>query len=48
MPTWMGMTPMGCMIDVTDLQGAAVYLAAEASDMMTGHDLIIDAGYCCW
>jgi NAD(P)-dependent dehydrogenase (short-subunit alcohol dehydrogenase family) len=48
MPTWMGMTPMGCMIDVTDLQGAAVYLAAAASDMMTGHDLIIDAGYCCW
>ena len=48
MPTWMGMTPMGCMIDVTDLQGAAVYLASEASDFMTGHDLIIDAGYCCW
>jgi NAD(P)-dependent dehydrogenase (short-subunit alcohol dehydrogenase family) len=48
MPTWMGMTPMGCMIDVTDLQGAAVYLASQASDMMTGHDLIIDAGYCCW
>ena len=48
MPTWMGMTPMGCMIDVTDLQGGAVYLASEASDMMTGHDLIIDAGYCCW
>ena len=48
MPTWMGMTPMGCMIDVTDLQGAAVYLASEASDMMTGNDLIIDAGYCCW
>jgi NAD(P)-dependent dehydrogenase (short-subunit alcohol dehydrogenase family) len=48
MPTWMGMTPMGCMIDVTDLQGAAVYLAAPASDMMTGSDLIIDAGYCCW
>jgi sorbose reductase len=48
MPTWMAMTPMGCMIDVTDLQGAAVYLAAPASDMMTGSDLIIDAGYCCW
>jgi NAD(P)-dependent dehydrogenase (short-subunit alcohol dehydrogenase family) len=48
LPTWMGMTPMGRMIDVTDLQGAAVYLASEASDMMTGNDLIIDAGYCCW
>ena len=48
MPTWMGMTPMGTMINVTDLQGAAVYLASPASDMMTGSDLVIDAGYCCW
>jgi NAD(P)-dependent dehydrogenase (short-subunit alcohol dehydrogenase family) len=48
MPIWMGMTPMGCMLEVTDLQGAVVYMASEASDMMTGNDLIIDAGYCCW
>lgn len=48
MPTWMGMTPMGTMINVTDLQGAVVYLAAPASDLMTGSDLRIDAGYCCW
>jgi NAD(P)-dependent dehydrogenase (short-subunit alcohol dehydrogenase family) len=48
MPTWMGMTPMGQMIQVTDLQGAIVYLASPASDMMTGSDLVIDAGYCCW
>lgn len=45
---WMQMTPMGRMCDVTDLQGAVVYLASEASDMMTGHDLVIDGGYCCW
>ena len=28
-PTWMGLTPMGQVLDVTDLQGAVVYLAAE-------------------
>jgi NAD(P)-dependent dehydrogenase (short-subunit alcohol dehydrogenase family) len=48
MPTWMGMTPMGQMVEVTDLQGAIVYLACEASDMMTGHDMVVDAGYCVW
>ena len=46
--TWMGMTPMGRMAEVTDLQGAVVYLASSASDYMTGHDMVIDGGYCCW
>ncbi len=48
LPIWMGMTPMGVMAEVTDLQGAVVYLAAPASDYMTGHDMIIDGGYCAW
>lgn len=48
LPTWMGMTPMGRMAEVTDLQGAVVYLASSASDYMTGHDMVIDGGYCCW
>jgi NAD(P)-dependent dehydrogenase (short-subunit alcohol dehydrogenase family) len=48
MPTWMGMTPAHVMGEVTDLQGAAVYLAGETSDFVTGNDLIIDGGYCCW
>ncbi len=48
LPTWMGMTPMARMGEVTDLQGAAVYLSSEASDFMTGADLIIDGGYCAW
>ena len=48
MPTWMGMTPAHVMGEVTDLQGAAVYLAGETSDFMTGNDLIIDGGYCAW
>ena len=48
MPEWLRLTPMGTMGQVTDLQGAVVYLAAEASDFMTGHDMIIDGGYCVW
>ncbi|MBC7870117.1 MAG: glucose 1-dehydrogenase [Chitinophagaceae bacterium] len=48
MPVWMAMTPMKRMAEVTDLQGAVVYLASEASDFMTGNDMIIDGGYCCW
>lgn len=48
LPKWMALTPQGKMGEVTDLQGAVVYLAAEVSDFMTGHDLIIDGGYCVW
>ncbi len=48
LPHWMGRTPMNRMAEVTDLQGAVVYLAAEVSDFMTGCDLIIDGGYCAW
>lgn len=48
LPQWLALTPMHCLGDVTDLQGAVVYLAAEVSDFMTGADLIIDGGYCVW
>jgi len=36
------------MGEVTELQGAVVYLAGEASDFMTGHDLVVDGGYGVW
>jgi NAD(P)-dependent dehydrogenase (short-subunit alcohol dehydrogenase family) len=42
------MIPMGKLGQVTDLQGAVVFMASEVSDMMTGTDLVIDGGYCCW
>lgn len=45
---WRSRTPMGRMAEVTDLQGAAVFLASSASDFMTGHDLVIDGGYAAW
>jgi NAD(P)-dependent dehydrogenase (short-subunit alcohol dehydrogenase family) len=48
LPIWLEKTPMGKMVTPADLQGAVVYLASPASDLMTGADLSIDAGYCCW
>ena len=48
LPIWTALTPQHCMAEVTDFQGAVVYLASEASDYMTGSDLIIDGGYTSW
>ena len=48
LPTWLQFTPMNRLGEVTELQGAVVYLASEASDFMTGHDMVIDGGYCVW
>jgi len=48
LPKWKELTPMGRLAETRDLQGAAVYLASPASDFMTGADLVIDGGYCCW
>jgi len=48
LPRWMDMTPMRRMAKTEELQGALVYLASEASDFMTGSDIVIDGGYSCW
>lgn len=47
-PIWMSLVPQHRMAEVTDLQGAVVYLASEASDYVTGSNLIIDGGYTSW
>lgn len=47
-PEWRRLTPMARLGEVTDLQGAAVFLAAAASDFVTGHDLVVDGGYTVW
>ena len=48
LPKWLEKIPMARLAVPEDLQGAAVFLAGEASDYMTGSDILIDGGYCTW
>ena len=45
---WVASIPAGRLGEVTDLQGAIVYLASPASDYMTGHNLVIEGGQTLW
>jgi len=48
LPFWTELTPVGRLGEIEDLQGAVVFLASDASDFMTGHDMVIDGGYSVW
>ena len=37
--------PLGRIAQTKDITGAVIYLASEASDMVTGHVLLIDGGW---
>ncbi|XP_014162151.1 uncharacterized protein LOC102035220 [Geospiza fortis] len=45
---WLADIPAGRLAQPTDLQAAVVYLASEASDYMTGHNLVIEGGQSLW
>uniref|UniRef100_A0A8C8H7L3 D-arabinitol 2-dehydrogenase [ribulose-forming] n=1 Tax=Oncorhynchus tshawytscha TaxID=74940 RepID=A0A8C8H7L3_ONCTS len=45
---WLSVIPAGRLALVTDLQAAVVYLASDASDYMTGHNLVIEGGQSLW
>lgn len=40
------MIPMGRDAKATELKGAYVYLASDASSYTTGSDILVDGGYC--
>ncbi|XP_041639833.1 3-oxoacyl-[acyl-carrier-protein] reductase 2, chloroplastic isoform X2 [Cheilinus undulatus] len=45
---WLSDIPAGRLAQVTDLQAAVVFLASDASDYMTGHNLVIEGGQSLW
>jgi len=45
---WKEQIPLGQLAVLDDLQGAILFLASEASDYMTGADIVIDGGYSVW
>ena len=41
-------TPMGRMANVDEMVGPAVFLLSDAASFVTGVDLLVDGGSCCW
>ncbi|OJF95609.1 SDR family oxidoreductase [Pararhizobium antarcticum] len=41
-------TPMQRMADVNEMVGPAVFLLSDAASFVTGVDLLVDGGFCCW
>jgi 2-deoxy-D-gluconate 3-dehydrogenase len=40
--------PLGRVGEVEDVLGAVVFLASPASDLVTGHTLLVDGGWTAW
>ena len=47
-PTWLEMTPMGRVGQPEEIASVVLFLASDASSLMTGSIVLADGGYTCW
>lgn len=47
-PVWLGDTPMGRLGQAEEVASAVLFLASEASSLMTGAIVNVDGGFTCW
>ena len=45
---WLDMTPMGRVGQPEEIASVVLFLASDASSLMTGSIVLADGGYCCW
>ena len=45
---WLGGTPMGRMGQPNEIASVVLFLASEASSLLTGSIILADGGYTCW
>lgn len=46
--TWLDMTPMGRMGKPSEIASVILFLASDASSLLTGSVVLADGGYTCW
>jgi NAD(P)-dependent dehydrogenase (short-subunit alcohol dehydrogenase family) len=46
--TWMEMTPMNRVGQPSEIASVVLFLASDASSLMTGSIVVVDGGYTCW